>query len=682
VAGKRRFTVEILGDEKGLSGAVGRSEKSLGRLNVVSRIGGRGLSLVSTGALAAAGGLVALGGAGFAAGLKTASGMEQAKISFTTMLGSAEKANAFLQDLQKFAASTPFEFPELQSAASSLISAGINANKVIPIMTTLGDVTSGMGTGSEGVQRATIALQQMSAAGKITGEDLNQLRDAGVPVFDLLAAATGKSKAQVVALAQAGKLGSKELGQLMNALETGKGLERFSGLMEKQSHSLAGLWSTFKDTVSMSLANLITPAMPAIKAGLGWLTGVTAAAAPKIQAVFAAAGIAVKALVAAFREGDVTSDGFVGVMERLGGVLRLGWLGVTALVAAFKDGDVTSDGFVGAMERLGVFVRRVADWFTGTALPALRQFGSFLTGTAVPALVAFGGWLIGIRGWLIPIGAGVLAIVVALRVYAGVMAVVRAATAAWAAVQAVLNVVLTANPIGLVVLALVGLAAAVMVAWQRSETFRNIVTGAFNAVKGAAGAVLGWLRQNWPLLLGILTGPVGLAVVAIVRNWDKISGGAKSVYTKVRGWLDRAVLFIAGMPGRIGRAASGMWNGIVSAFKGAINAVIGGWNGLQFSVPGFSAGPVHFGGFVLGVPDIPYLAEGGIVRARRGGTLAVLGEGGRDEAVVPLDRAGMPARVVLEIRSSGSAVDDFLVRLLRNAVRVRGGNVQTVLGRG
>ena len=107
-------------------------------------------------------------------------------------------------------------------------------------MTTLGDVTSGMGTGSEGVKRATIALQQMSAAGRITGEDLNQLRDAGIPVYDLLAKATGKSKEEVVKLAQAGKLGKKELGQMMGALESGKGLERFSGLMEKQSTSIVG----------------------------------------------------------------------------------------------------------------------------------------------------------------------------------------------------------------------------------------------------------------------------------------------------------------------------------------------------------------------------------------------------------------------------------------------------------
>jgi tape measure domain-containing protein len=245
-----------------------------------SRFSKVGRGLLAVGKMAGRGAVAfgALGAAGAVMGLKTAASMEQARISFTTMLGSAKKADTFLKQLAAFAAKTPFEFPELQTAASSLISAGFHAKEVIPIMTTLGDVTSGMGTGAEGVQRATVALQQMSAAGKITGEDLNQLRDAGVPVFDLLSAATGKSKAAISELAAAGKLGKTEMQALFDALGSGKGLERFNGLMEKQSQSLTGMWSTFKDTLGMGLAKAIEPAIPAIKAGLEKLTGFIAAA--------------------------------------------------------------------------------------------------------------------------------------------------------------------------------------------------------------------------------------------------------------------------------------------------------------------------------------------------------------------------------------------------------------------
>jgi tape measure domain-containing protein len=256
------------GSQVGSSFAAGFTTAT-SHLGSIAKAGIGGLAKVAGGGALA---LAAVGAAGAGVGIQTAAGMEQAKIAFSTMLGSGEKADKFLRKLADFAAKTPFEFPELQDAASSLISAGIEADKVIPIMTTLGDVTSGMGTGAEGVKRATVALQQMNAAGKISGEDLAQLRDAGIPVYDLLAKATKKSKAEVVDLANKGKLGKKELQQLMAALsgpEAQSGLGRFAGLMDKQSQSLTGLVSTLKDTVGQGLAKALQPAIPLIKAGLG-----------------------------------------------------------------------------------------------------------------------------------------------------------------------------------------------------------------------------------------------------------------------------------------------------------------------------------------------------------------------------------------------------------------------------
>jgi tape measure domain-containing protein len=262
--------------ERGMKAMAAQADKLHGSFGKLNQAAGKSLSsgITSLGGTVAKfgkAGAIAFGAAGVAAagfGLKIASGNEQAKISFTTMLGSAKRADKFLRQLQQFAAKTPFEFPELQTAASSLISVGIKADKVIPIMTSLGNATSGMGTGAEGVKRATVALQQMTAAGKITAEDLNQLRDAGIPVFDLLTKATGKTTAQIAKMAANGKLGKKELTQLMSALESGKGLERFAGLMDKQSHSLAGLASTFKDVAGQAFAGLATSAFPLIKSGL------------------------------------------------------------------------------------------------------------------------------------------------------------------------------------------------------------------------------------------------------------------------------------------------------------------------------------------------------------------------------------------------------------------------------
>lgn len=314
--------MQLLPSARGFGSAI--NQQIGGDVDQAGRAGGQRMGSswtagfgAAVGRLAVAGGaaLAAVGVLGAKAGIETAAGMEQASIAFTTMLGDGKKAASFLKSLADFAAATPFEFPELQTAASSLISAGISADKVIPIMRTLGDVTSGMGTGSEGVKRATIALQQMSAAGRITGEDLNQLRDAGVPVFDLLAAATGRSKEAIADLAAKGKLGKRELEAMMKALESGKGLERFNGLMEKQSQSMTGLWSTLKDTLNVGLAQAITPMIPAIKDGLGGAIKFLAEWLPKV-------GTGIQSVVTWFQGFGQASAGAASTLSRVGPAIQ------------------------------------------------------------------------------------------------------------------------------------------------------------------------------------------------------------------------------------------------------------------------------------------------------------------------------------------------------------------------
>lgn len=233
------------------------------------------------------------------------------------------------------------------------------------------------------------------------------------------------------------------------------------------------------------------------------------------------------------------------------------------------------------------------------------------------------------------------------------------ATRSWAAAQRLLNLAFLTSPIGIAIVAVVALAAAIVVAWNRSETFRRIVTGAFNAVRNAAAAAFGWVRRNWPLLLGILTGPIGFAVIAIVRHRDRILD------------LFRAV------PGAIKRFMSGVASVISAPFRAAVEAIRAIWNstigGKGFSFGGWNPpGPGSVPGFSI---RIPTLHSGGVVPGPPGSeTLAMLQAG---ERVTP---AGVSDRMVLELRGDGSQLGDALVALIAKTVRVRGGNVQLVLG--
>jgi phage-related protein len=171
--------------------------------------------------------------------------------------------------------------------------------------------------------------------------------------------------------------------------------------------------------------------------------------------------------------------------------------------------------------------------------------------------------VIAVVGVLATLVTGVLAVKAATLVWNAAQIAAKAATVAWTTVQWLLNAALTANPIGLVVLAVGALVAAFVLAYTKSETFRKVVTGAFDAIKGAAAAVLGWLKGNWPALLAILTGPIGVAAYVISKHWDQIKATVSSAVTLVKGWITDAWE-------RIRQATLGAWGTVAAKVTGAV----------------------------------------------------------------------------------------------------------------
>lgn len=592
-----RETRQAASDTDRLGGALFRAGGlAKGALGSVARY----TALAATGIAGATAGAV-----GF--GLKTAASMETARIGFTTMLGSAEKAQAFLGDLQKFAATTPFEFPELQTAASSLISAGISADKVIPIMTSLGNATAGMGTGSEGVQRATVALQQMSAAGRITGEDLNQLRDAGIPVFDLLAAATGKSVKQVAELAQKGKLGARELEQLMGALESGKGLERFNGLMEAQSKTLSGVFSTMKDTIAMGLADTVQPLVPIltelaprVAEGIGRALGTITTGA---GAVIARLQTQVPNLWGAILDADAEGigevlDNILGNTGRWVAPIREVSEAVIGVVRVARDSflPVVRDvaGVVGPVLGVALLAAANALEFLGNNTTAVRvvlygvvgALGLLLTTMAImrvasvtTAAVTFL-YTLATQGLTVALGGQAAVQSKSLATQAAVRLATIASTAvtwAWTAATWAASASATAlgvawrfltGPIGLVITAVTLLVGALVYLWKNNEGFRNAILGAWEAIKAGVGAAVDWLR-----------GALARVAETWRTTWESVRAIASAVWTGIRvalaifltALLTPFVLFGNAVAaawdwlwGKIGATVTTAWNAVVA----------------------------------------------------------------------------------------------------------------------
>jgi hypothetical protein len=251
--------------------------------------------------------------------------------------------------------------------------------------------------------------------------------------------------------------------------------------------------------------------------------------------------------------------------------------------------------------------------------------------------------------WLLPLGAAVLGIVAAIKI--------------WTAVQAAFNAVMAANPILLVVIAIAALVAGIIWAYQNVGWFRDAVDAAFSFVKTAFGwvtdaakAVWEWIKNNWPLLLAILLGPFGILISVVVKNFDTVKAVAGTVFDVIKqvfGWIGDAIRVAVNLirgyidiwltaftavkdaatavwqwiSDKIG-AIAGLIEGFVSSIKTAagkvadaikapINAVIGAWNDFGFTIPRIElkVGPASVGAgpWDIDFPNIPKLARGGLV---------------------------------------------------------------------
>lgn len=148
-----------------------------------------------------------------------------------------------------------------------------------------------------------------------------------------------------------------------------------------------------------------------------------------------------------------------------------------------------------------------------------------------------------------------------------------AATGVMTAAQWAMNAAMAASPVLLVVAGVAALVAVIVLAWKRSETFRKVVTGAFEAIKDAAAATFGWVKSNWPLLLAIITGPIGLAVLAVVKNWDAIKAAVVSVKEKIGAAFDRAGELVKNAFEDMKAAANAVADFMTAPFRAVVDVV-------------------------------------------------------------------------------------------------------------
>ena len=181
--------------------------------------------------------------------ITVANEFEQVRVSFAAMLQSNFKAAQLQQQLVEMAAKTPFELKNINEAAKQLIAYGVDADNITSTLTVLGNIAAGVG--QDKLPQLIRAFGQVKAATRLTGEEINQFTEAGVPLIEALANTLQKPAREIKKLASDGKISFNDLQKALESVGTGAG--KFAGLMEKQSQTLSGVFSSFKDNFTTNV---------------------------------------------------------------------------------------------------------------------------------------------------------------------------------------------------------------------------------------------------------------------------------------------------------------------------------------------------------------------------------------------------------------------------------------------
>lgn len=230
----------MLGNISPAAGAAGSLAASLGTVGSAAAV-----ATVSVGALAA--GVAAVG-------LAFNAQREQALIAFTTILKDGKKAEDVIDRITKTAAATPFETSNLIDSVRKLTAYGFDIERVLSgagehatgLVVTIGNAVAAVGGSQEVFQRVTVALGQMKTRGKIAGDELRQLAENGIPVYEILKEELNLTSKEVANIGDMGISATEGIDALARGLD-----KRFGGAMQAQSKTMIGLLSTLKDNFQL-----------------------------------------------------------------------------------------------------------------------------------------------------------------------------------------------------------------------------------------------------------------------------------------------------------------------------------------------------------------------------------------------------------------------------------------------
>lgn len=173
---------------------------------------------------------------------------QQLEISFSTMLGSEEKAIALMDQLVETAAKTPFDLQSISQGAKQLLAYGEASETVNDTLVRLGNIASGL---SIPLNDLVYLYGTTQVQGRVFTQDIRQFLGRGIPIVKEMSKQLGVTEEEINKMVTAGKIGFKEVKDALEAMTNEGGM--FYNLMEKQSASLTGQLSNLEDAFDSML---------------------------------------------------------------------------------------------------------------------------------------------------------------------------------------------------------------------------------------------------------------------------------------------------------------------------------------------------------------------------------------------------------------------------------------------
>ena len=570
--------------------------------------------------------------------LESASSLEGYRSTLNVVMKDQKKAAQMMAWAVDFANKTPFETDSIVEATVRLQSYGIDAQKT---MTQIGDMA--------GVMNKDIMQAVEAVADAQTGE-LERLKEFGITKAMIEAKGAELYKNQTIVNNKGQIVDQKKFNDALFALME----ERFKGGMEIQAKSYKGIMSTITGVWKTGLANMAGisgtgeiiegSAFDAAKEGLSWV-------ATKMQNM-------------------ANAGTFEQIGRKIGGVVQTGVkYGKKVIDVAKKIKDSVADTaktiaarlepmrplFDGIAEKATSLGRKITDGFTraGPQIKALVETylppAIEMVGKLADAALNVADFVVNNWSSISPIIKGVATSFVAFKAMNGVTSLIGKA-------KGLIDIFKTVKSIA-------GVAGKI-----------KALGAAFKGFSGIATLLTSPIGQ-----IALVLGAVVTACILIYKNADKI----KAAFSKMGDWIIAKVQPVVSflnnlsssvsavfqeMGTRIQSIFSGIWDGLVSGFKGVINFFISGINTLiggankllSVKIPDWIPG----GGKTVGIqlPTIPMLAKGGIATKP---TLAMVGEGKEHEAILPLSK--------LQGLLNGGNLASMMKSLIRRPAAVAGG---------